>query len=111
MSHGYTILEMTNAYEAKAKGFKKMVDDIMTNNVEYHGVLNIDTDFDLLFTLYSSDRNNAVAARIYRGFPNQGIVSNTEKVIDMYLFQALNMFPEIKKIKFIKDKWLAPYNK
>lgn len=111
MSHGYSILEMTKLYEKKSKKFGSMTKDIMTNDATYYGVLNLtkDKDLDLLFGLYSDERKNAVVVAIYRGWPTT--IEAAEKPIIIYLSQALNMFPEIKKIKFEKDNWPSPYNK
>lgn len=109
MSHGYSILEMTKLYEKGSKKFGDMANDIMSNDTTYYGVLNLTKDLDLLFGLYSDDRKHAVAVAIYRGWPTT--IEYAEKPIIIYLSQALNMFPEIKKIKFEKDNWPSPYNK
>jgi len=109
MSHGHSILEMTRLYEKKKNKFSKMINDIMTNNTTYYGVLNLVKDLDLLFGLYSDDRKNAVVVVMYRAWPT--IIEASEKPVIVYLSQVLNMFPEIRKIKFKKGDWPSPYGK
>lgn len=106
MGHGPSILEMTNRYEKKAKGFKEMVNDVMTNKAEYYGVLSVADNFDLLVALVPAN-HTAVWVLFYRGWPKAVIAEGTFK---MYLMQSLNMFPEIKTIKFEKGIWPKPYD-
>jgi hypothetical protein len=111
MSHGISILEMARKYEAQAKGFKNITTDIMKDDSQYYGVLNVGEDFDLLFCLYSHERDAAVMVQIYRGFPSISGVKHEADYVIVYLSKALRMFPEIiKKVKFIKEKWPTPYD-
>jgi len=113
MSHGLTLLERAKQYEQYAKGFEKITKDIMENNSTYYGVLSLKEDFDLLFGLFSDSRQYAVSVAIYRGFPKlkAAAAEGTEDPIIIYLSVALKMFPEIKKIRFVKNQWPEPYKK
>jgi len=108
MGHGYSILEMTNIYEKQAKGFEKMVKDIMSNKSEYYSVLSITNKFDLLIALVPDTDRNAVYAIFYRGWTKP---ISSEGQMHCHLMTALRMFPEIKTIKFLKNKWPKPYKK
>ena len=109
MSHGYSILEMVNAYEKSMAGFKKVTKDIMTNKAQYYGVLSISDSLDLLIALVPATRKNAVYATFYRGWPKKAVAKGE---FSIYLSTAILMFPEIKTVKFIKDKWPPkPYGK
>ncbi len=108
MAHGYSILEMTNMYEKEVKGFKKISEDIMSNKSEYYGILSITNKFDLLIALVPDKERNAVYAIFYRGWIKP---LKTEGQMHCHLMTALRMFPEIKTIKFLKDKWPKPYGK
>ena len=99
---------MTKEYEKQAKGFKKMVKDIMTNNTEYYSVLSITDKFDLLIALVPDKQRNAVYAIFYRGWLKP---LKSEGQMHCHLMTALRMFPEIKTMKFLKDKWPKPYGK
>lgn len=108
MSHGYSILELTRLYEKQAKEFGKITKDIMTNNKEYYGVLSVGKNFDLLIALIGNDKNYAVNATIFRGWPDSQIASSNS--MSMYFSEAIKMFPEIKTVTFTKGKWPEPYN-
>lgn len=108
MAHGPSVLEMIKFYETNNKKFCKITEDILTNHTEYYGVLHIDKNLDLLFGLFPNEKINGIYAAIYRGWPLSCEASN--KPIVIYLSQALKMFPEIKQVKFEKDKWPPPYN-
>ncbi|HEC63886.1 MAG TPA: hypothetical protein ENI23_01175 [bacterium] len=108
MAHGPTILEMVKYYKKQAKNFEKMTEDIMTNKTEYFGQLSITDDFILLVGLFSDTKQNAIYVTFYRAWPKLKKASESEFTI--YLSKALNIFPEIIKMEFIKGKWPAPYN-
>lgn len=108
MAHGYSILEMTKFYEKRAKNLKKITADILNNKSEYYGVLSISDSFDLLIGLIKSETDNIIYASIWRGFPKKNQAADHE--INLYLSQALLMFPEIQDVKFIKGNWPEPYN-
>lgn len=109
MSHGYSILELTRIYEKQSKKFGKMTKDIMTNNTEYYGVMSVAKNFDLLIALIPNDRQYAVNVAIFRGWPDSQIASTNS--MSLYFSEAIEMFPEIKTVKFTKGKWPEPYNK
>lgn len=87
-----------------------MTKDIMENNVMYCGVLQLTKTLDLLFHLFSDEHNNVVNVAIYRGFPKDGTTVGFKNAdIVSYLTVTMNLFPEIKTIKFQKDKFPKPY--
>lgn len=108
MSHGYSLLEIVKFYEKQTKELAKITKDIMTNNTQYYGVMSITKNFDLLVALTPSQNHYAVEATIFRGWPESSVASS-ESII-MYLSKAIKMFPEIKTIKYLKEKWPEPYN-
>ena len=112
MSHGPTILELTREYEKRAKGFKKMTHDILTNREEYCGVMNIGENFDLLVVLHQ--HLSRVFASFMRGWPTgrikPGVAGASHHTLFIELSKALEMFPEIKKINFKKGEWPELYN-
>lgn len=107
MSHGPSILEMVNAYEKQAAGFKKMTKDVMTNGAQYYGALSISDSIDLLIALIADEKDNYIHAVFYRGWPKKAVA---EGDFSIKLSKAIRMFPEIKKVEFIKGKWPKPYN-
>lgn len=108
MAHGYSLLEVANFYEKQAKELAKITKDIMTNNTQYYGVISIAKNFDLLIALVPNKEHYAVDAIIFRGWPESPIASS-ERIL-IILSKAIKMFPEIRTIKYLKEKWPKPYN-
>lgn len=111
MGHGPSILELTKEYEKRAKGFKAMTHDILTNRKEYCGVINFAENFDLLVVLHH--HLSRVFASFLRGWPagrvKPGLAGASHHTLFIELSKALEMFPEIKKATFLKEGWPEPY--